>query len=79
MTLETPCADLDLAAVRLAGDVCPGPNSRIPVCDMWPKEGTITEKVEIVSWRTSTWWLIVGGKEADGAYRLSVDCRPGIE
>lgn len=78
--LDSPCADLDLAAVRVPGfDVCPTVATDVPQCEMWPKPGTQREKVELVSQGPSTWLLVVEGKgEAEGAFGLTVRCVDGL-
>jgi len=40
VTLDSPCADLDLAVIKFAGGDCPNIDSTIPDCEMWPKPGT---------------------------------------
>lgn len=80
--LDTPCADLDLAAMRLdAGPVCG--DSLPPQCEMWPKPGTAREHVEMVSQAGSRWLVVVegkdeGGVEAEGPFALTVVCQDGL-
>lgn len=78
--LDSPCADLDLAAVRVSGfDTCPTIASDVPQCEMWPKPSTQREKVELVSQGPSTWLLVVEGKgDAEGAFGLTVRCVDGL-
>lgn len=80
VTLDTPCADLDLAAVRVPGfDACPTVDTDVPQCEMWPKPGTQRETVELVSQGPSTWLLVVEGKnDAEGAFGLGVRCVDGL-
>lgn len=79
VTLDTPCADLDLAAIRWDGDDCPTPSHIIHQCEMWPKDGTAREQVRLASTSQSSWFLVVEGKdEHEGAFALTVQCFPGI-
>jgi hypothetical protein len=79
ITLDTPCADLDVAAILWNGDGCPNNAHIINRCEMWPNDGTAREKVEIVSQRESTWLVAVEGKDAEeGAFGLSVQCYRGL-
>ena len=77
--LDTPCADLDLAAMKWSGKECPPPGALIDQCDMWPKDGTEREYVQLVSQRKTTWLIVVEGKGAEeGAFALTVQCKPGL-
>ena len=79
VTLDTPCADLDLAAILWNEEQCPGPAAMINRCEMFPKKGNTREQVELVSQRESTWYIAVEGKDAEeGAFGLSVQCFPGL-
>ena len=79
VTLDTPCADLDLAAFKYSGEDCPSPGTSTPICDMWPKDGTKREHVTLVSQHETSWYIIVEGKdEHEGAFSLTVQCRPGL-
>jgi hypothetical protein len=77
--LDTPCADLDLAAMRWEGDDCPTIDNAIQVCDMWPKPNTEPELVKIVSRGAAQWLVVVEGKnDADGPFSLTVECKEGL-
>jgi hypothetical protein len=77
--LDTPCADLDLGAMKWSGKECPPPGALIDQCDMWPKDGTEREYVQLVSQRKTTWLIVVEGKGAEeGAFALTVQCFPGL-
>jgi hypothetical protein len=79
VTLDTPCADLDLAAFKYKGDDCPDPSTTVSRCEMWPKDGNQRERVELVTQHPSTWFIIVEGKdEEEGAFALTVECREGL-
>lgn len=78
--LETPCANLDLGAIRVHGDAAPGPDLSAEQCEMWPKPGTKREHVHLVS-KVATRWLVVveGQGEEEGGYTLSVQCQDGLK
>jgi hypothetical protein len=78
--LDTPCADLDLAAFRITDPRhCPGPKGAVAQCEMNVQPGTRREKVEFVSNTASTWLLVVEGKDqAEGAFGLTVECGEGL-
>lgn len=79
ITLDTPCADLDLAAIKANSRECPSAGSRITQCEMNPKDGSTREVVELVTQKPSTWWIVVEGKNAEeGAFALHVQCREGL-
>lgn len=82
-TLETPCADLDLAAVRWHKDdeSCPSRDATVTQCDMWPAPKKQPEKVTLVSQRRSRWVLVVEGKgdDEEGAFALTVTCVEGLQ
>jgi hypothetical protein len=74
-TLDTPCGNLDLAAVKYSGDVCPSASSNIGQCEMYPKAGTKREVVDMFNNHPTTWWLIVEGQDdSEGAFSLTVQC-----
>jgi hypothetical protein len=79
VTLDTPCADLDLAAFKYKGDDCPVDAFHLPQCDMWPKDGNQREHVKLVSQKATKWWIVVEGKgEEEGAFALTVECRNSL-
>lgn len=79
LTLDTPCADLDVAAMWLNGDTCPSPDSVLPRCEMARSDGTTRERVEFASQRGGDWWVVVEGKGPDeGVFGLSVQCFDGL-
>jgi hypothetical protein len=78
-TLDTPCADLDLAAMRYNGDDCPTKSHNINQCEMWPKDGTAREQVRMVSKHEGIWYIVVEGKnDQEGVFSLTVMCRRGL-
>lgn len=78
--LETPCADLDLAAMKVEIDEgCPDKRSRIDICEMNRQDKTRREHVRLVSQRASRWLVVVEGRgTAEGAFGLKVECNPGL-
>jgi len=79
ITLDTPCADLDVAALRWDKDQCPKPNHLINQCEMWPKDRGSREQVRLVSQHETSWYVVVEGKdEEEGAFSLTVQCFPGL-
>jgi len=77
--LDTPCADLDLAAIKWSGDDCPSVDANVMQCEMWPKKRNKREKVKIVSRGETRWLIVVEGKdEAEGAFSVHVACREGL-
>lgn len=83
ITLTSPCADLDVTAIRFDGDTCPTMNHQINQCEMVPRDGTQMEQIEVVSQtrgvHQAVWWVVVEGKDdQDGAFQLHVDCEEGL-
>lgn len=79
VTLDTPCADLDLAAMRWDGDDCPTVGHNVTHCEMEPKSGTAREQVRLASQRATSWFVVVEGKDQEqGAFALTVQCYPGL-
>ncbi len=82
ITLDTPCADLTLAAMTIpsaAGAGCPAPNADIARCEMNRQDGTKREFVELVSQGSSTWAVVVEGVNAEeGMFALQVRCYAGL-
>ena len=79
VTLESPCANLDLAAFKWNGDDCPSGDTSVSRCEMWPKDGTKSEQVKLTNRGKADWLLVVEGQdEEEGAFSLSVECRPGL-
>ena len=82
ITLDTPCADLTLAAMTVpsgSGSACPAPNADIARCEMNRQDGTKREFVELVSQGGSTWAVVVEGVNAEeGMFALQVRCYAGL-
>lgn len=77
--LDSPCADLDLMALRHHGDTCPTLGHTVPQCESMLKEGPVGEHIELVSQGKASWYLVVEGRgAAEGAFALQVECRPGV-
>jgi len=78
--LDTPCADLDMAAFRYKKDTCPSAATILHHCDMWPVDGTGRERVQLASQHATNWYIVVEGKDDnDGAFSLTVQCRKGLQ
>jgi len=83
VTLYTPCADLDLAAMRFSGESCPTIAQSVRSCEMKVQKGNMTERVELTTQTKAgnepVWYVVVEGKnEEEGAFELHVQCRPGL-
>lgn len=80
VTLDSPCADLDLAGIRWNDETCPTKKSMVNRCEMWPDNHGKREVIELVTDRGGAWLLVVEGKGNDeGAFSLTVQCRPGLQ
>lgn len=79
VVLDSPCADLDLAAVHYPGKGCPTLDTPIDRCEMNPRKGKDREWVELVSQGESTWLIAVEGKDdEEGVFALQVICEKGL-
>lgn len=83
ISLDTPCADLDLAAIESASADCPQIGGAIDRCEMWPWDKTTPEKVVFSSRGGSSWFVVVepktiDGAQTDGAFAVHVQCQPGL-
>lgn len=83
VTMYTPCADLTLGAMRTIGSTCPSPGSAVKTCKMSPKEGDMTERLELVSQTKpgapAYWFVTVEGvNDEEGMFELVVECHPGV-
>jgi len=83
ITLDSPCADLDLAAMwpgtNRDEDTCPARGELFDRCDLFPKDGNAREQLRLVTDKASTWYIVVEGKgDEEGLFALTVQCRPGL-
>jgi hypothetical protein len=79
ITLDTPCADLDLSAMRWQQPSCPGPGALVHQCEMNRWDGTRREFVEVVSQGESSWLVVVEGVGSEeGTFALQVQCYAGL-
>lgn len=79
VTLDTPCANLDLAAFRWDGDDCPTVGHNLTQCEMNVAHGTAREQVRLASQKATSWFVVVEGRdEEEGAFALTVQCYPGL-
>jgi hypothetical protein len=78
--LDTPCADLDLAVMRMKDfQTCPDLDTLVPTCDMWPKKGKQREHIELSVQGKTDFLIVVEGKDAEeGAFALTVQCGQGL-
>ena len=78
--LDTPCADLDLAVMRMTPfTACPTLDTLVPTCDMWPKPGNKREKVELSVQGATDFLIVVEGKgNEEGAFALTIQCGDGL-
>jgi hypothetical protein len=75
VTMDSPCADLDLAVIKYAGGDCPDIDANIQDCEMWPKPGHKREVVDLTSTGEADWLVVVEGKdEEEGAFAITVQC-----
>lgn len=75
VTLDTPCADLDLAALKYNSDFCPSDGSNVNQCEMNRKNGTAREQVDLFNEHPTKWYVIVEGvTDQEGAFALTVQC-----
>ncbi len=80
VTLDTPCANLDLFAVKWEGEECPTMSSNVARCEANLDVKTDREFVELVHQGQATWLLVVEGRgEEEGPFALHVQCRPGLQ
>ena len=79
VVLDSPCADLNLMAVKWNGDDCPNSKHIIPQCEgiAGPEP---RHSVRLVSQHASTWYIAVEGRnEEEGAFALTTMCRRGLQ
>jgi hypothetical protein len=80
VTMDSPCADLDLAGFKWKDKTCPQTNHLFDYCEMWPKPGHSREKVRLVSQGNGTsFYIVVEGKgNEEGAFSLTTQCRAAL-
>jgi hypothetical protein len=77
VTLDTPCADLDLAVIKWSETRMPTVSSIVQDCEMFPKDGSRREVIDVTSDRESDWLIVVEGKgDEEGAFAITVQCVP---
>jgi hypothetical protein len=76
VTLDTPCANLDLAAFTAStGESCPTIDDTVGRCEMNVKGRTTREKVDLFNTEPEKWFVVVEGQgDAEGAFGLTVQC-----
>jgi hypothetical protein len=76
--MDTPCANLDLFALRWNGEDCPTVDHNVNACE-YGQLLNGSERVELVHQGEATWFLVVEGRgEEEGPFALHVQCRPGL-
>jgi len=79
VTLDTPCADLDVMAFVWNGTGCPSQQNTSPRCECLRKNGTTSEMIELVSDQKDQWLIVVEGvDDHEGAFALTVECLEGL-
>jgi hypothetical protein len=64
-----------MAVMRWDGPKCPTLDDNVQDCDMWPKDGTKREVVDMTSTGVSDWLIVVEGKDdQEGAFAVTVQC-----
>jgi len=77
ITLDTPCANLDVAAIQSKDGKPPTIDSSVDRCEMPMKKGTKRERLDLFARDPVTWYIVVEGiDEEEGAFALTVDCFP---
>jgi hypothetical protein len=75
VTLDTPCANLDLAVMKASGGGIPDGSSDLQQCEMKVKDGHTRERLELDIMEATTWWIVVEGQgEDEGAFAVTVQC-----
>jgi hypothetical protein len=75
VTLDTPCADLDVMAMKWSGDVCPTATHRVAQCEQLRKDGTSREQLIFEGINATEWLVVVEGVgDAEGPFALHVQC-----
>ena len=76
ITLDTPCANLDVAAIQSASGATALPTEALGQrCEMVAMKGTTREVLDLYTDVDDTWFLVVEGqKDEEGAFALHVQC-----
>jgi hypothetical protein len=79
VTMDSPCADLDLAGFKWKDKTCPQTNHLFDYCEMWPKDGNKREQIRLVSQSATSFYVVVEGKGGEeGPFSLTVQCRDAV-
>ena len=81
VTLDSPCANLDLMAFEWSGKTCPPEGALIDRCEANLYPGKKREFVEIVTQGTkeASWYVVVeGADDEEGVFALQVACKKGL-
>lgn len=76
VTLDTPCANLDVAAIQVQAGSREAPTSAFNArCEMLAKKGTTREQLDLFTDVDDTWIIVVEGQgNEEGAFALHVQC-----
>ncbi len=75
LTLDTPCGNLDLSAMKAKEGAIPNGEADLLQCEMNVKDGHTREKVELNILEATTWWVVVeGAGDEEGVFALHVQC-----
>lgn len=76
-TLDTPCANLDMMAIRWEGRGCPEMNSEIEDCEAKVKKGTTREAVDVPAKPGWEYLVVVEGSgDEEGPFAVTAQCGP---
>ncbi|NCG20264.1 MAG: hypothetical protein GWP91_14745 [Rhodobacterales bacterium] len=79
VTFDSPCADLDIAALKWNDTTCPSAKAMVTQCEMRPRPQGDREQLRLVTQNETSWFLVVEGKDQEeGAFSISVQCWPGL-
>lgn len=76
ITLDTPCANLDVAAIQSSSGATQLPTEALGQrCEMVAKKGTTREVLDLYTDVDDTWFLVVEGQgDEEGAFALHIQC-----
>lgn len=81
-TMDSPCADLDIAVFTWDKQTCPtGKEEGLFECEMKREKGTKRESVEAVTdgGRLKDWLVVVEGvRDEEGPFSITVQCGDGV-
>ena len=80
VTLDTPCADLDVVAMTWDKSTCPTASTNVAECDSKRRAGTSREVADLITdGKWQDWAIIVEGiGDEEGAFALTMQCKEGL-